>query len=91
MPQESEARRKQRTRQLKRQQRQPARPQKRTGAPRKAAVPGVVAGIPKGLAAAAAKQKKPKTSPYLSYIRALHGRLNPSLLKRKPSKLKSRR
>ncbi|KKK59772.1 hypothetical protein LCGC14_3031050, partial [marine sediment metagenome] len=42
----------------------------------------------KGLAAAAAKQKKPKTSPYLSYIRALHGRLNPSLIKRRPSKLR---
>ena len=90
MPQESEARRKQRTRQLKRQRRQPARPQKRTGTPRKAAVPGVAAGIPKGLAAAAAKQKKPRQSPYLSYIRALHGRLNPSLLKRRPSKLRKK-
>ena len=87
MPQESEARRKQRTRQLKRQQRQPARPQRRTGAPAKPKASTVRAGIPKGLAAAARKQK-PKTSPYLSYIRALHGRLNPSLLKRRPSKLR---
>ena len=89
MPQESEARRKQRARQQK--ARKPVRIQRRTGAPAKPKVSTVQAGIPKGLAAAAAKQKKPKTSPYLSYIRALHRRLNPSLIKRKPSKLKSGR
>ena len=89
MPQEnSEARRKQRARQLKRQTRQPVRVQRRTGAPAKPKASTVRAGIPKGLAAAAAKQKKPKTSPYLSYIRALHGRLNPSLIKRRASKLR---
>ena len=88
MPQESEARRKQRTRQLKRQQQQPARPQRRSGAPAKPKASTVKAGIPKGLAAAARQKKKPKTSPYLSYIRALHGRLNPSLIKRRPSKLR---
>ena len=87
MPQDqSQARQKQRARQQK--VRKPVRVQRRTGAPAKPKASTVKAGIPKGLAAAAAKQKKPKTSPYLSYIRALHGRLNPSLIKRKPSKLR---
>ena len=89
MPQESKARKAQRTRQMKQKARQPARPQRRTGAPAKPKASTVKAGIPKGLAAVAgARKKKPKTSPYLSYIRALHGRLNPSLLKRRPSKLR---
>ncbi len=88
MPQESKARKAQRTRDIKLKTRQPARVQRRTGTPAKPKASTVRAGIPKGLAAAAAKQKKPKTSPYLSYIRALHGRLNPSLLKRRPSKLR---
>ncbi|KKK76392.1 hypothetical protein LCGC14_2864120 [marine sediment metagenome] len=87
MPQESEARRAQRTRQMKQKARQPVRVQRRTGVPTKTKVPTIKAGIPKGLAAAARKQK-PRQSPYLSYIRALHGRLNPSLLKRRPSKLR---
>ena len=87
MPQESKARKAQRTRDIKRKTRQPTRVQRRTGVPTKTKVPTIKAGIPKGLAAAARKQK-PKTSPYLSYIRALHGRLNPSLLKRRPSKLR---
>ena len=89
MPQEGEARQKQRARQQK--ARKPVRGQRRTGTPAKPKASTVRAGIPKGLAAAAARKKKPKTSPYLSYIRALHDRLNPSLLKRKPSKLKSGR
>jgi hypothetical protein len=75
---------------MKQKARQPIKVQRRAGAPAKAKVSAVKAGIPKGLAAAAQK-KKPKTSPYLSYIRALHGRLNPSLLKRRPSKLGAKR
>ncbi len=82
MAQEGEARQKQRARQQK--ARKPVRVQRRTGAPAKPKASTVRAGIPKGLADAARK-KKPKTSPYLSYIRALHGRLNPSLIKRRPS------
>ena len=92
MPQDqSKARQKQRERQLRQKSRRPVTTQRRAGAPAKPKVSTVKAGIPKGLAAVAAKQKKPQQSPYLSYIRALHGRLNPSLLKRKPSKLKSGR
>ncbi len=86
----SQARQKQRERQSRQKSRRPVKTQRRAGAPVKPKVSTVKAGIPKGLAAAA-RQKKPRQSPYLSYIRALHGRLNPSLLKRKPSKLKSGR
>ena len=88
MAQESEARRKQRTRQMKQKARQPIRVQRRTGASAKPKVSTVRAGIPKGLAAAARQKKKPRQSPYLSYIRALHKRLNPSLIKRRASKLR---
>ena len=85
MAQESKARQQQRARQAKQKAQQPVRVQRRIGAPVKPKASTVRAGIPKGLAAAAKRSKKPRQSPYLSYIRALHGRLNPSLLKRKPS------
>ena len=86
MPQDqSQARQKQRERLMRQKSRRPVKTQRRTGAPAKPKASTVRAGIPKGLAAAA-KQKKPRQSPYLSYIRALHKRLNPSIIKRRTLK-----
>ncbi|KKM78410.1 hypothetical protein LCGC14_1360170 [marine sediment metagenome] len=85
---QSQARQKQRERQSRQKSRRPVTTQRRTGAPAKPKASTVRAGIPKGLAAAAKRKKKPRQSPYLSYIRALHGRLNPSLINRRPSKLR---
>ena len=64
----------------------PVRTQKRLGTKREAPVIPVQGGIPKGLAALARQRRKGENKgKYLRYIRALHERLNPSLLKRKPS------